>query len=59
VAPQEIRRKRVVQVKTRHRKDTLCLAEGTVKNHITNIRAKLAVRDRTQAALKAIEIGIL
>jgi DNA-binding NarL/FixJ family response regulator len=37
----------------------LCLAEGTVKNHITNILAKLAVRDRTQAALKAVEQGLL
>jgi len=37
----------------------LCLAEGTVKNHITNILAKLGVRDRTQAALKAVEIGLL
>src|SRR5215831_6588381 len=39
--------------------DALCLAEGTVKNRITNILAKLAVRDRTQAALKAIELGLL
>jgi len=39
--------------------DKLCLAEGTVKNRITNILAKLAVRDRTQAALKAIELGLL
>lgn len=37
----------------------LCLAEGTVKNHITNILAKLGVRDRTQAALKAVERGLL
>jgi DNA-binding NarL/FixJ family response regulator len=37
----------------------LCLAEGTVKNHITNILAKLAVRDRTQAALKAVELRLL
>ena len=37
----------------------LCLAEGTVKNHITNILAKLGVRDRTQAALKAVEFGLL
>ena len=37
----------------------LCLAEGTVKNHITNILAKLGVRDRTQAALKAIEMGMI
>jgi DNA-binding NarL/FixJ family response regulator len=37
----------------------LGLAEGTVKNHMTNILAKLGVLDRTQAALKARELGIL
>jgi DNA-binding NarL/FixJ family response regulator len=37
----------------------LFLAEGTVKNHITNILGKLGVRDRTQAALKAREIGLV
>jgi DNA-binding NarL/FixJ family response regulator len=31
----------------------LFLAEGTVKNHVTNILGKLDVRDRTQAAIKA------
>jgi DNA-binding NarL/FixJ family response regulator len=31
----------------------LFLAEGTVKNHVTNVLAKLGVRDRTQAALRA------
>ena len=36
----------------------LFLAEGTVKNHITNIFGKLGVRDRTQAALKAKEVGL-
>lgn len=35
------------------------LAEGTVKNHMTNILAKLGVLDRTQAALKAREMGII
>jgi DNA-binding NarL/FixJ family response regulator len=39
--------------------DTLYLAEGTVKNHITNILGKLGVRDRTQAALKARENNLL
>ena len=29
--------------------NTLFLAEGTVKNHVTNILGKLGVRDRTQA----------
>ena len=38
---------------------TLFLAEGTVKNHVTNILGKLGVRDRTQAALKAREIGLI
>lgn len=32
---------------------TLYLSEGTVKNHVTNILARLNLRDRTQAALWA------
>jgi DNA-binding NarL/FixJ family response regulator len=39
--------------------DTLFLAEGTVKNHVTNILGKLGVRDRTQAAIKAKDCGLL
>jgi len=38
---------------------TLDLAEGTVKNHMSNILAKLGVLDRTQAALKARELGFI
>jgi len=37
----------------------LFLAEGTVKNHVTNILGKLGVRDRTQAALKAKDMGLI
>jgi DNA-binding NarL/FixJ family response regulator len=37
----------------------LNLAEGTVKNHLSNIFGKLGVLDRTQAALKAREMGLL
>ena len=37
----------------------LFLAEGTVKNHVTNILGKLGVRDRTQAALKARDTGLI
>lgn len=37
----------------------LFIAEGTVKNHVTNILGKLGARDRTQAALKAKELGLI
>jgi DNA-binding NarL/FixJ family response regulator len=37
----------------------LYIAEGTVKNHVTNILGKLDARDRTQAVLKAQQLGIL
>ena len=39
--------------------DHLIITVGTVKNHLTSIMAKLSVRDRTQAALKARELGII
>src|SRR5215469_9941656 len=39
--------------------DALYIASGTVKNHLSNILGKLGVRDRTQAALKARELGLL
>ena len=39
--------------------ERLHLAEGTVKNHVTNILNKLDVRDRTQAALRARQLGIV
>ncbi len=38
---------------------TLVIAEGTAKNHVTKILSKLGVRDRTQAALKAKELGLV
>jgi DNA-binding NarL/FixJ family response regulator len=37
----------------------LFLAEGTVKNYVTTVLAKLGVRDRTQAALRARALGLL
>ncbi len=39
--------------------DTLVIAEGTVKNHLTSILAKLDARDRMQAVLKAREYGLI
>ena len=37
----------------------LVIAEGTVKNHLTSILAKLEVSDRTEAAVKARERGVI
>ena len=37
----------------------LHVTEGTVKNHLTNVFTRLGVLDRTQAALKARELGIV
>ncbi len=39
--------------------ERLFITEGTVKNHVSNLIAKLEVRDRTQALLKAQELGLL
>ena len=39
--------------------DRLSLAPGTVKNYVTTILQKLGARDRTQAALRARELGLL
>lgn len=37
----------------------LAITEGTVKNHMTNVLGKLGVLDRTQAALRAREMGLI
>ena len=37
----------------------LHLAEGTVKNHVSSLLAKLGVRDRTRAVLRALQLGLL
>jgi DNA-binding NarL/FixJ family response regulator len=39
--------------------DRLGLASGTVKNYVTTILQKLGVRDRTQAAIRARELGLI
>ncbi len=39
--------------------ERLFITEGTVKNHVSNVLAKLDVRDRTQAILRAQELGLL
>src|SRR5204862_2840728 len=37
----------------------LVLAEGTVKNHVTNILSKLGVSGRVQAVNRARELGLI
>ncbi|QOR71953.1 response regulator transcription factor [Ruania alkalisoli] len=38
---------------------TLHLAEGTVKNHVSTVLVKLGARDRTNAVLRALHHGLL
>jgi DNA-binding NarL/FixJ family response regulator len=37
----------------------LSLTEGTVKNYVTNVLQKIDARDRTQAALRGRELGLI
>jgi len=39
--------------------DSIFLAQGTVKNHVSNILAKLNTRDRTRAVLVALNQGLV
>ncbi len=39
--------------------DACGVVEGTVKTHVSNILAKLGVRDRTRAVLRALELGLV
>jgi DNA-binding NarL/FixJ family response regulator len=39
--------------------EELAISLGTTKNHVEHIIAKLGVSDRTQAVVKALEVGIL
>lgn len=61
LSPREMEILRLVATGASNREiaDTLVIAEGTVKNHLTNILGKLSVKDRMQAVLKAKEYGII
>jgi DNA-binding NarL/FixJ family response regulator len=39
--------------------ESLFKSTGTVKNQVSSLMAKLGVRDRTRAVLKAIDLGLL
>jgi DNA-binding NarL/FixJ family response regulator len=39
--------------------DALGIGKGTVKAHVQRILAKLGVTDRTQAAVRAVQLGFV
>jgi len=61
LSPREMEILRVVAtgISNKEIADQLVISEGTVKNHLSSILAKLSVKDRLQAVLKARELGIL
>jgi DNA-binding NarL/FixJ family response regulator len=61
LSPREMEILRLVATGASNREiaDTLVIAEGTVKNHLTNILGKLSAKDRMQAVLKAREHGLI
>lgn len=61
LSPREMEILRLVATGASNREiaDTLVIAEGTVKNHLTNILGKLNAKDRMQAVLRAREYGLI
>lgn len=61
LSPREVEILRIVATGASNKEiaENLVLAEGTVKNHVTNILAKLGARDRMLAVMKAKELGII
>jgi DNA-binding NarL/FixJ family response regulator len=55
---QEVLRLLALGANNRQIAGQLFLAEGTVKNYVSTILDKLGVQDRTQAALRARELGL-
>jgi len=55
----EILRLMAAGCSNREMAQSLFKSEGTIKNQVSSILAKLGVRDRTRAVLKAIELGII
>lgn len=39
--------------------EKLCLSEGTVRNNLSTVLSKLALRDRTQLAIWAVQTGLV
>lgn len=61
LSPRELEILRLVATGASNRDiaETLVIAEGTVKNHLTNILGKLSAKDRLQAVIKAREYRLI
>ena len=61
LTPRELEVLRLMQLGRTNRQvaEELYISSGTAKRHVENIIAKLEVSDRTQAVVKALELGIL
>ena len=61
LSPREMEVLRLVATGASNRQiaDALVIAEGTVKNHLTNILGKLSAKDRMQAVIRAREAGVI
>jgi two-component system NarL family response regulator len=61
LSPRELEVMRLIVDGKRNKEiaDVLCISEGTVKIHVSNILSKLRVADRTEAAKQALQRGIV
>ena len=61
LSPREVEVLRLVATGASNRQiaESLVIAEGTVKNHLTNILGKLSAKDRMQAVIRAREVGVI
>jgi DNA-binding NarL/FixJ family response regulator len=61
LTPRELEVLRLMQLGRTNRQvaEGLFISRGTVKRHVENIIAKLEVSDRTQAVVRALELGVL
>src|SRR3712207_6344116 len=61
LTPRELEVLRLMQLGRTNRQvaEELYISRGTVKRHVENIIAKLGVSDRTQAVVRALELGVL
>lgn len=61
LTPREMEVLRLLAARASNRQiaEALCITEGTVKNHVSNILGKLGVSNRAQAVRRAQELGLL